>query len=65
MRIHRQAYGFRGQYQTITGICWGVDAEVNRTIQVDRKTIDFDNILCVENADGIFSRSWEQEYPEG
>ena len=63
--VNSEAYGFRGQYQTITGICWGVDAEVNRTIQVDRKTIDFENILCVENADGIFSRSWEQEYPEG
>ncbi len=58
-----EAFGLRGQYQTIKGICWKVDPEVFRTIQVDRKTIDFEDILCIESTNGIFDQSWE--YPEG
>ena len=33
---NNEAYGLRGQYKTITGICWNVDAEVNQTILIDR-----------------------------
>ena len=61
--VNSEAYGLQGQYQTITGICWKVDPEVFRTIQVDRKTISFEDILRIENASGIFSKSWE--YPDG
>lgn len=61
--VNSEAYGLQGQYQTITGICWKVDPEVFRTIQVDRKTISFEDILRIENANGIFSNKWE--YPDG
>ncbi len=58
-----ESFGLRGQYQTIQGICWKVDPEVFKTIQVDRKTIDFEDILCIESTNGIFDQSWE--YPDG
>ena len=60
-----ESYGLKGRYETITGICRNVDPEVFRIIRVDRKTIGFEDILHIESADGIFSMSWEQEFPEG
>lgn len=53
-----EAYGVRGQYQTISGICWKVDPELLQAIQVDRKTIAFDDILRIESPDGVFDKDW-------
>ena len=58
-----EAYGYRGQYQTITGICWKVDPEVGRTILVDKATIEIEDVLRIESTDGIFSESWD--FPDG
>ena len=51
-----EAYGLRGQYKTITGICWNVDAEVNQTILVDRKKLSLSDVLRIESADNLFQR---------
>ena len=51
-------YGLRGQYQTITGICWNVDAEVNRTILIDKMKISLDNVLRIEGPEGLFQEDW-------
>ncbi len=58
-----EAYGLRGQYRTVTGICWKVDPEVFRIIQIDKKIIGFEDILRIESEEGIFGRLWE--YQEG
>ena len=59
--INHEVYGVGGQYLTITGICWKVDSEVSRTIQIDRKVIEFDDILRVESSEGIFEKMWETD----
>ena len=30
--VNHEAYGSQGQYKTVTGICWNVDAEMTKTI---------------------------------
>ena len=58
------AYGLRGQYQTITGICWNVDAEVCRTITVDRMRLSLDDVIRIEAPGGIFKIDWEDPWQE-
>ena len=58
-----ESYGMKGRYLTVTGMCTNVDPDVYRTICVDRKTIDFEDILSIESPDGIFDRICE--FPEG
>lgn len=58
-----EAFGVRGQYQKIKGICRNVD-EVYKTILIDRTRIDFKDILRIENAEGIFQKDWTNEHPE-
>lgn len=58
---NNEAYGLRGSYSEITGLCKRVD-EIQRTIQVDEKRIRFDDILRVENENGIFQKDWNAEY---
>ena len=48
------AWGFRGRYQTASGICEKVDREISHTICVDGRSIEFEDILRIENPDGIF-----------
>lgn len=52
-------YGLRGQYHTITGICWNVDAEVNRTITIDRMKLPLDDVLRIDALDDVFQIRWE------
>lgn len=52
-------YRLRGQYQTISGICWNVDAEVNRTITIDRMKLSLDNVLRIDALDDVFQIHWE------
>ena len=56
--LNHDDYGLRGQYQTITGICWNVDAEVNRTILIDKMKISLDNVLRIEGPEGLFQEDW-------
>ena len=51
---NRDDYGLRGQYQTITGICWNVDAEVNRTITIDRMKLSLGDVLRIDAPDDVF-----------
>lgn len=52
-------YRLRGQYQTISGICWNVDAEVNRTVTIDRMKISLDDVLRIDTLDDVFQIHWE------
>lgn len=58
-----EAFGFRGRYRKLTGICWNVD-ELYGSILVDNTRISFENILRIGNADGIFQKDWTTDYPE-
>ena len=42
------SYGSKGQYKTLTGICWGVDPDTSKTIKVDNRRISIYNISRVE-----------------
>lgn len=48
------AYEVRGQYLTVTGICWGVDFETLSEIRIDKTRISLEEILRIESADGLF-----------
>ena len=52
-------YRLRGQYQTISGICWNVDAEVNRTITIDRMKLSLDDVLRIDALDDVFQIHWK------
>lgn len=52
-------YRLRGQYQTISGICWNVDAEVNRTVTIDRMKLSLDDVLRIDTLDDVFQIHWE------
>ena len=47
---NNEAFGFRGNYHTITGICRNVD-EIHGTIRIDNSIIAFEDILRIENND--------------
>ena len=63
--VNSDAYGFRGRYRTVTGICRKVDPEVFRTIQVDGETIALEDVLSVESEDGIFAKYEPRDFPDG
>ena len=56
---NHEAYGLRGQYKTITGICWNVDAEVNHTILIDRTKLPLGNVLKIEASGDLFRKDWD------
>ena len=58
-----EAYDLRGRYHKLTGICWNVD-ELYGSILVDNTRISFEDILRIDNADGIFQKDWTTDYPE-
>lgn len=58
------AYGRRGQYQTITGICWNVDAEVERTITIDRIRLSLDDVIRIEAPGDVFKIDWADPWEE-
>ena len=55
----REAYGLRGQYQTVTGICRKVDPDVNRCLHLDDLKIRFRDICQIESNEGIFDEIYE------
>lgn len=60
---NHEAFGSKGRYQKISGICWNVDS-YRETILVDKTRIAFDDILSIGNADGIFQKNWSSDYPD-
>lgn len=61
---NHEAYGLQGQYKTITGICWKVDAEVNQTIIVNDKKIQIEDILKIESTGTVFEKEWNGGYED-
>ena len=59
--VNHEAYGSQGQYKTVTGICWNVDAEVTKTILVDKMRIPMGDIVKVEAPGKIFETRWEDQ----
>ena len=50
---NHEAYGYRGQYVTITGVCKKVDSVITKTITLDDTIIGFDDILMIEFEEGV------------
>lgn len=55
-----EAYGLRGQYRQISGICRSVDAERSRTVLIGETRIRLADIQSLESETGIFDREWEE-----
>lgn len=59
-----EAFGYRGQYVHLTGVCWKVDSEVTRTITVGSTTLRIADVEDIQseqeiNGEGIFDYGWE------
>ena len=59
--VNSESYGSQGQYKTITGICWNVDAEVTKTILVDEMRIPMGDIRKIEAPGKLFETRWEDQ----
>ena len=44
---NNEAYGYRGQYERISGTVWKVDPLITRTIQIDDRYIPIENVLQI------------------
>lgn len=51
---NHEDYGAKGQYQTLSGICWNVDAEVTKTILVGKMRIRIEDIRRIESPGDLF-----------
>ncbi len=51
---NHEAYGYRGQYLTVKGVCKKVDSVITKTIVVGDYTVNFDDILSIECNEDIF-----------
>ena len=61
---HHEAYGYRGQYATVTGVVWGVSTSC---IRIDHMTVPLDDVLRLESdhmlpgqEQTIFDAFWEE-----
>ncbi len=54
------AFGKRGLYESVTGLCLGIDAEVTRTIRVGEKSIPLDRVVSLESPGDLFKREAEE-----
>lgn len=59
--VNSEAYGSQGQYKTVTGICWNVDAEVTKTILVEGIRIRMEDIREIESPEKLFETRWEDQ----
>ena len=60
---NHEAYGFRGQYVTVEGICYEADEELTRTLLVDELRIPIEDVVRVEPPAGIFEEEYEDVWP--
>lgn len=58
------AYGIKGRYKSVTGVCWNVDTEEHHTILIDRMKIPLEDVLRIESSGDIFRRHWEEDNPQ-
>ena len=58
------AFGQRGSYRTVTGICYSVDTEIEQTITIDRIRIPLDDVLKIEAAGDVFEKDWDDPWLE-
>ena len=58
------AFGQRGSYRTVTGICYNVDTEVEQTITIDRIKIPLGDVLKIEAAGDVFEKDWDDPWLE-
>ena len=56
------SFGIRGQYKTITGICWKVDSDETGTIMVGAESIPLSEIISIEASD-VFEDERETTAP--
>lgn len=59
MDVNSEAYGLRGQYCTLIGICRNVDPDITQTVTVDQVRISFEDILKIESKNDVFSKTWD------
>ena len=57
------AFGIKGQYKTMTGICWKVDNEETQTLQIEQTRISFSDIIAIESETDLFQKQWEVNEP--
>ena len=51
-----EAYGRRGQYKSVTGICMNVDTEVTQTILIDGNRISLEDVVRIEGPEELFRK---------
>ncbi len=54
---YSESYGLRGEYRTVTGVCWNVDTDVSQSLRIDGRTIDLEDVLFIDSPDGIFRKA--------
>ena len=59
-----EACGLRGQYRKKTGVCLNVD-ELYGILLVDKTRVSFEDILKIDDPEGIFERDWTTGQQEG
>ena len=62
---NHEAYGLRGQYKTVSGICWNVDAEVGHTILVGSTKLPLEDVIKIESPGDIFKKNWNEPWEVG
>ena len=62
---NHEAYGLRGQYKTVSGICWNVDAEVGHTILVGSTKLPLEDVIKIESPGDIFKKNWDEPWEVG
>ena len=60
-----EAYGVKGLYKTINGICWNVDAEAEQTIIINQIKLPLKNVLKIEADQDIFKKNWDDSWDAG
>ncbi len=61
---NHDAYGKKGCYKTIDGICYNVDTEAEHTILIDRTKISLASVLRIEADNDIFKKDWDDPWME-
>ena len=59
--IRHEDYDVKGRYVTVTGVCWRVDAELEKVITVDKTRIALDTVTSIESPNGCFERLWTED----
>lgn len=57
-----EAYGTRGLYRTVTGVCRYVDADVEQVILVGRTRIPLKDVRGIEGAGDLFRKDWDDPW---